>query len=205
MLAEQFSSPPCTGIKGWERSPAREMSKRGATQHAASPANSHICFLLRPNNPRAERGAGREGQTSESLSWPSVLVSRGNADPLEGPVAGRGDPFCKPPMCGLAAGAGGCWHDACEWAACHPATRLQICSRQSTDTRRGASGGHGLGETVPPARGPWAARGDNSSRAVMLLGQEYCLGQGVEMWEIILWEQVYLLEAAPRRRQGGRC
>lgn len=115
MLAERFSSPACTGIKVWEKSPAREMSKRGAMWRAAPLAKPHICSLLHHASiPRAERGAEREGETSERLSGPPAWVSRVNADPLEGLVSGRGDPCCKPPVSGLAAGAGGCWDKAWE-------------------------------------------------------------------------------------------
>lgn len=101
-------------------------------------------FLLRASIPCAERGAGREGEASESLSWPPAWISRGNTDPTEGPVARRGDPCCK------GAGHRATLPDAAVW----------MCSRRRTGTQRGAPGGHGLGGTVSPVRGPWAAQSD---------------------------------------------
>lgn len=41
-----------------------------------------------------------------------------------------------------------------------PVAAVWMCSRWRTGTQRGASGGRGLGGTVPPVRGPWAAQSD---------------------------------------------
>lgn len=109
----------------------REVSKSGAT---LLPSKPHICFLLCASILRAERGAEREEEASESLSchW------HGMQNPLEG---SQRDPC---PGDRLAAGAG---DTGTMPVSGQGATTAAVGTWSSASVLRGASGGHGLGET----------------------------------------------------------